>query len=124
MANARVRVTTLRGARGPGVELLEYLVEAQRREAESATALLEFTRDISQAQGITEVAERVVQASARMLGSPTASLWLLAAGVVAVSRFPVGLLYRAARLYYLDDATRVPDSEPPVIGTACPQRRA
>ncbi len=52
------------------------LYEAQRREAESATALLEFTRDISQAQGISEVAERVVRASARMLGSPTASLWL------------------------------------------------
>jgi HD-GYP domain-containing protein (c-di-GMP phosphodiesterase class II)/putative methionine-R-sulfoxide reductase with GAF domain len=52
------------------------LYEAQRREAESATALLEFTRDISQATGITEVAERVVRASARLLGSPTASVWL------------------------------------------------
>jgi HD-GYP domain-containing protein (c-di-GMP phosphodiesterase class II) len=52
------------------------LYESQRREAESATALLEFTRDVSQAQGIAEVAERVVRASARMLSSPTASLWL------------------------------------------------
>ncbi len=52
------------------------LYEAQRREAESATALLEFTRDIATAEGIVEVAERVVTGSARILGSQSASLWL------------------------------------------------
>jgi diguanylate cyclase (GGDEF)-like protein len=52
------------------------LYEAQRREAESATALLEFTREVSEAHGIAEVADRVVHASARILSSPTASLWL------------------------------------------------
>jgi diguanylate cyclase (GGDEF)-like protein len=52
------------------------LYEAQRREAESATALLEFTREVSEAQGIAEVADRVVQGSARILGSPSTSLWL------------------------------------------------
>ena len=52
------------------------LYEAQRREAESATALLEFTREVSEATGIGEVAERVAQGSARILSSPSTSLWL------------------------------------------------
>jgi diguanylate cyclase (GGDEF)-like protein len=52
------------------------LYEAQRREAESATALLEFARDVAAAVGIAEVAERVVEGSARILSSPSASLWL------------------------------------------------
>ncbi|CAN5703015.1 hypothetical protein BH18ACT13_BH18ACT13_12260 [soil metagenome] len=52
------------------------LYEAQRREAESATALLEFARDVATAEGIAEVAERVVTRSARILSSPSASLWL------------------------------------------------
>jgi diguanylate cyclase (GGDEF)-like protein len=52
------------------------LYEAQRREAESANALLEFTRELSDAKGIAEVAERVVEGSARILSSPSASVWL------------------------------------------------
>ena len=52
------------------------LYEAQRREAESATALLEFARDVATAEGIAEVAQRVVAGSARILSSPSASLWL------------------------------------------------
>jgi HD-GYP domain-containing protein (c-di-GMP phosphodiesterase class II) len=52
------------------------LYESQRREAESANALLEFTRELSEAKGIAEVAERVVQGSARILASPSASVWL------------------------------------------------
>jgi diguanylate cyclase (GGDEF)-like protein len=52
------------------------LYEAQRREAESAKALLEFSRDLAEAQGISEVAERVVRGSARILSSPSTSLWL------------------------------------------------
>ena len=52
------------------------LYESQRREAESANALLEFTRELSEAKGITEVAERVVEGSARILTSPSASVWL------------------------------------------------
>ncbi len=52
------------------------LYEAQRREAESATALLAFAREIATAEGIAEVAERVVRSSARILSSPSASLWL------------------------------------------------
>jgi diguanylate cyclase (GGDEF)-like protein len=52
------------------------LYDAQRRAAESATALLEFGRDIAGAEDIAEVAERVVRGSAEILRSPLASLWL------------------------------------------------
>ena len=52
------------------------LYEAQRREAESATALLAFARDVAEAEGLAEVAERVVTGSARILSSPSASLWI------------------------------------------------
>ena len=52
------------------------LYETQRREAESAKALLEFGRDVAEAIGITEVAERVVAGAAHILGSPFTSLWL------------------------------------------------
>jgi diguanylate cyclase (GGDEF)-like protein len=56
------------------------LYEAQRREAESATALLEFTREVSEAQGVVELAARVVRGSARILESHATSLWLQDAG--------------------------------------------
>jgi diguanylate cyclase (GGDEF)-like protein len=52
------------------------LYESQRREAESATALLAFSRDVSTAERPEEVAERVVSGTARILGGPSASLWL------------------------------------------------
>jgi len=52
------------------------LYEAQRREAESAKALLAFGRDIAEAKGITEVVERVVTGSARILSTTSASIWL------------------------------------------------
>jgi len=52
------------------------LYDAQRRAAESATALLEFGRDIAGDGNISEVAERVVRGSAEILRSPLASLWL------------------------------------------------
>ena len=52
------------------------LYEARRREAESATALLQFGRDLAAAEGLAEVAERVVTDSSRILASPAASLWL------------------------------------------------
>ncbi|MGH3132182.1 MAG: HD domain-containing phosphohydrolase, partial [Gaiellaceae bacterium] len=37
---------------------------------------LEFARDIAEAEGIAEVASRAVAHSARILGSPSATLWL------------------------------------------------
>jgi HD-GYP domain-containing protein (c-di-GMP phosphodiesterase class II) len=51
------------------------LYEAARREAERATALLEFSRQLSSAEGMDAVVERIVELSARTLGSPRASLW-------------------------------------------------
>ena len=52
------------------------LYEAQKREAESATALLEFGRDLAEVEGLADVAERVVQGVARILACSHASLWL------------------------------------------------
>jgi diguanylate cyclase (GGDEF)-like protein len=51
------------------------LYEAARREAERATALLEFSRQLSSAEGMDAVVGRIVELSARTLGSPRASLW-------------------------------------------------
>ena len=51
------------------------LYEAARREAERATALLEFSRQLSSAEGMDEVVSRIVELSARTLGSPRATVW-------------------------------------------------
>ncbi|HLG07980.1 MAG TPA: diguanylate cyclase [Gaiellaceae bacterium] len=56
------------------------LYEAQRSEAESAKALLGFGRDIAEATGISEVAERVVTGAASILSSPSTWVWLQDAG--------------------------------------------
>jgi diguanylate cyclase (GGDEF)-like protein len=76
------------------------LYEAQRREAESAKALLEFGRDIARAEGIGEVAERVVSGSARILESAHTSLWL--------QQPPEGDLVRLAGSSGRDRLTRIP----------------
>jgi diguanylate cyclase (GGDEF)-like protein len=52
------------------------LYEAERREAESARALLEFSRDLAVANGMEEVLERVVERSSAILASPQSSVWL------------------------------------------------
>jgi diguanylate cyclase (GGDEF)-like protein len=52
------------------------LYEAQRREAESAKALLEFSRDLAEATVTAEVAERATAGTARILDSPSVSVWL------------------------------------------------
>jgi diguanylate cyclase (GGDEF)-like protein len=52
------------------------LYEAARREAERATALLEFSRQLSTAEGMDEVVDRIVERTAQTLGSPRASVWL------------------------------------------------
>src|SRR5439155_22521811 len=43
--------------------------------AERATALLEFSRQLSSAEGMEEVVDRIVELSARTLGSPRTSVW-------------------------------------------------
>ena len=52
------------------------LYEAQRRDAESAHALLEFGRELAGAEGPESVLQLVAQGSARILGAPHASVWL------------------------------------------------
>ena len=51
------------------------LYEAARREAERATALLEFSRQLSVAEGMDDVVDRIVDLSARTLDSVRASVW-------------------------------------------------
>jgi HD-GYP domain-containing protein (c-di-GMP phosphodiesterase class II) len=55
------------------------LYEAARREAERATALLEFSRELATADGIDDVVDRLVELSARALSAPRASVWFAAA---------------------------------------------
>ena len=52
------------------------LYEAERREAESAKALLEFGRELATAQGLDEILDRVVELSAGILGTSRTSVWL------------------------------------------------
>jgi diguanylate cyclase (GGDEF)-like protein len=52
------------------------LYEAARREAERATLLLEFSRELAKAEDLDDVAGRVVDLAARALWAPQASVWL------------------------------------------------
>ena len=52
------------------------LYEAERREAESAKALLEFSRELATASGLDEVLARTVELAAGLLGSPRTAIWL------------------------------------------------
>jgi diguanylate cyclase (GGDEF)-like protein len=51
------------------------LYEAARREAERATALLEFSRELACADGLDSVVGRIVELSATTLASPRVSVW-------------------------------------------------
>ena len=52
------------------------LYEAERREAQSARALLEFSRELSAAAGTEEILGLVVERTAEILSSPQVSIWL------------------------------------------------
>ena len=52
------------------------LYEAQRREAESAKALLELARELSSVTELGQVADRLAERGRRILGSAHASVWL------------------------------------------------
>ncbi|MET0561744.1 MAG: diguanylate cyclase [Gaiellaceae bacterium] len=52
------------------------LYEAQRREAESAKALLAFSRELAEASNIADVSERAATGAAEILASPSTSVWL------------------------------------------------
>src|SRR5204862_2735511 len=51
------------------------LYESARREAESATALLEFGRELATATSLDDIFDRVVTLTATMLGSAKTSVW-------------------------------------------------
>jgi len=51
-------------------------VRGERREAEGAKALLEFSRELASAPGLDDVLERTVELAAGLLGSPQTSVWL------------------------------------------------
>jgi HD-GYP domain-containing protein (c-di-GMP phosphodiesterase class II)/putative methionine-R-sulfoxide reductase with GAF domain len=50
--------------------------EHARESAEIASALLEFSRDVSSAEGLDDALGRIVERTARVLGAPRASVWL------------------------------------------------
>jgi HD-GYP domain-containing protein (c-di-GMP phosphodiesterase class II) len=52
------------------------LYREQKESAELSNALLDFSRHLAVAQGLDDVLARVVQLSARILGSPLTSVWL------------------------------------------------
>jgi diguanylate cyclase (GGDEF)-like protein len=52
------------------------LYESQRREAESAKALLELTRELSAVTNLDGVLRQVVHGAARIMGSQRCSIWL------------------------------------------------
>ncbi|RDI75685.1 GGDEF: diguanylate cyclase (GGDEF) domain [Gaiella occulta] len=52
------------------------LYEAQRREAESAKALLELSRDLSSSAELKQVLELLARGAAQILDVPQASVWL------------------------------------------------
>ena len=62
------------------------LYEAQRREAESAKALLALSRDLAEASGSVAVAERIASGAGEILASPYTSVWLQHAGDAALER--------------------------------------
>ena len=52
------------------------LYESARREAESATALLAFGRELASSLSLDDILQRVVDLTAELLGSPRTSIWL------------------------------------------------
>jgi HD-GYP domain-containing protein (c-di-GMP phosphodiesterase class II) len=59
------------------------LYESARREAESATALLEFGRELTRAESLEQILERVVELTAGILSAPRTGFWMEdAAGIV------------------------------------------
>ena len=53
-----------------------YLYKEQKESAELANALLEFSRELTLTEGIDDVLSRIVEMSARLVGSPKTSVWL------------------------------------------------
>jgi HD-GYP domain-containing protein (c-di-GMP phosphodiesterase class II) len=52
------------------------LYESARREAESATQLLEFGRELASASSLEDILEHVVESTAALIDSPRTSVWI------------------------------------------------
>ncbi len=52
------------------------LYDSARREAEGATALLEFSRELATSSSLDHILQRVVELTSGLLGSPRTSIWL------------------------------------------------
>jgi HD-GYP domain-containing protein (c-di-GMP phosphodiesterase class II) len=52
------------------------LYESARREAESATQLLEFGRELASASSLDDILERIVGSTATLIDSPRTSIWI------------------------------------------------
>jgi len=94
------------------------LYEAARREAESATALLEFGRELATVVELDEIVERVTSLSAEVLGSPYTSLWLERDGVLRLAAehgHTPEFSERLSELTFPVDGIRV-DAAPYLIG--------
>jgi diguanylate cyclase (GGDEF)-like protein len=52
------------------------LYESARREAESATQLLEFGRELASASSLDDILERIVDSTAVLIDSPRTSIWI------------------------------------------------
>jgi len=66
------------------------LYESQRREAESAKALLELTRELSSVTNLDGVLQQVVRGAAHIMGSSRCSIWLPTQDGGLVCRAAVG----------------------------------
>jgi diguanylate cyclase (GGDEF)-like protein len=97
------------------------LYESARREAERATALLEFSRQLSSAEGVDVVLGRIVELSARTLGSSRASVWFQETvggeiSVKAMHGYPELVRERVARLRFdHDDAADFLEGREPFV---------
>ncbi|HEY2541491.1 MAG TPA: diguanylate cyclase, partial [Gaiellaceae bacterium] len=52
------------------------LYDSARKEAESATSLLEFSRELATSSSLDHILQRVVELTSALLGSPRTSIWL------------------------------------------------
>ncbi len=52
------------------------LYESARREAESATQLLEFGRELASASSLEDILEHIVESTATLIDSPRTSVWI------------------------------------------------
>ncbi len=96
------------------------LYDAARREAASATALLEFGRELAAAASLDEILRRVVELTAARLGSPRASVWMEDAGGWVVPRAvhgytPEQRLALAERRFAATEARRFVAADGPAL---------